>query len=78
MDTEIKRKYPRLRKYGWIAAASALLFAGIAWAIAASRSTVYTADGNGILIGEVKSGNFDDFIRLTGRWRPNFGSGLGA
>ncbi len=67
MDTEIKRKYPKLRKYAWMAAASAILIAAIVWAIVSSGKTTYHADKNGILIGEVRSGNFDDFVRLTGR-----------
>lgn len=67
MDTEIKRKYPRLRKYGWIAAGGALLAGAIVWAIIASGTSSYHAKKKGLLTGEVMRGKFDDFVRLTGR-----------
>lgn len=67
MDTEIKRKYPRLRKYGWIAVAATVVAGAIVWAIIASSTSSYHADSKGILTGEVTLGRFDDFVRLTGR-----------
>ncbi|MDO4334219.1 MAG: HlyD family efflux transporter periplasmic adaptor subunit [Bacteroidales bacterium] len=67
MDTEIKRKNPRLRKYGLIAAGAVALSGCIVWAIIASGSSSHHTDASGILIGEVEKGKFDDFIRITGR-----------
>jgi len=67
MDTEIKQKYPWLRKYGWMAMAGGLLAGAVVWAIVASGTSSYHASGNGILVGEVEMGQFDDCIRLTGR-----------
>lgn len=67
MDTEIKVRHPFLKKYGWIITLSALLTATAIWAIIATRSTSYHADSSGMLIGDVTKGNFDDYIRLTGK-----------
>lgn len=67
MDTEIKRKNPRLRKFGLIAAGVIALSGCIVWAIITSGTSSHHTDASGILIGEVTEGNFDDFIRITGR-----------
>ncbi|MCM1490915.1 MAG: HlyD family efflux transporter periplasmic adaptor subunit [Muribaculum sp.] len=67
MDTEIKRKNPRLRKYGWMVAGGLILVGAIAWAIVSSGKSSYHADSSGILTGDVELGRFDDFVRLTGR-----------
>ena len=67
MDTEIKQKYPLLRKYGWMAAGGLILAGAIAWAIASSGKSSYHADASGILTGEVEKATFDDFVRLTGK-----------
>lgn len=67
MDTEIKRRNPRIRKYGLVAAAVALVAGSVAWAIIASGTSTFHADGSGLLIGKVEKGNFDDFVRLTGK-----------
>ena len=67
MDTEIKRKYPLLRKYGWWGCAVCLIAAATVWAVSAAGTKSYHADGNGILTGEVTQGKFDDFVRLSGR-----------
>lgn len=67
MDTEIKRKYPLLRKYGWWGGAVGLIAATAVWALSAAGTKSYHADGNGILTGEVTRGKFDDYVRLSGR-----------
>lgn len=67
MDTEIKRKYPKLRKYGWIGMAGVIFVIALVWAVINSGKTSYHADTNGLLVGEVQNGNFDDFIRITGK-----------
>lgn len=67
MDTEIKRKYPWLRKYGWWVAALVVLGGLLAWGLLANRESSYTTDTEGMLTGEVSKGTFNDFIRLTGR-----------
>ncbi len=67
MDTEIKRKYPWLRKYGWWVAALVVLGGLLAWGLLANRESSYTTGTEGMLTGEVSKGIFNDFIRLNGR-----------
>ncbi|MDE6042959.1 MAG: efflux transporter periplasmic adaptor subunit [Muribaculaceae bacterium] len=67
MDMEIKRRNPLLRKYGIAVAAAIILAAGVAWAISASRVSTGTASKDNIIIAEVTAGEFNDFIRLTGK-----------
>lgn len=67
MDTEIKRKYPWLRKYGWWVAALVVLGGLLAWGLLANRESSYTTGTEGMLTGEISKGTFNDFIRLTGR-----------
>lgn len=67
MDTEIKRKYPWLRKYGWWVAALVVLGGLLAWGLLVNRESSYTTGTEGMLTGEVSKGIFNDFIRLNGR-----------
>jgi len=67
MDTEIKHKYPLLRKYMWRIAGGCLIAAALAWAFLSWGDRSYYADSSGLLIGDVTEGNFDDFVRLTGK-----------
>lgn len=67
MDTEIKHKYPMLRKYGWIGVVALLLMAAIIWAIIVSRTTSYNTDFNSLVIDEVFEGEFNDYIHLSGK-----------
>ncbi len=67
MDTEIKHKYPLLRKYMWWIAGGCLIAAASVWAALSWGDRSYYADGNGLLIGDVTEGDFDDFVRLTGK-----------
>ncbi len=67
MDREIKRKNPRLRRALVIAGVSVAAVAGVAWVWTRASSTVYRADATALLIGEVTEGEFNDYIRLTGK-----------
>ncbi len=67
MDTEIKRKYPRLRKYAVIAGTSIILLGAIVWAVLATRTTSYKTDSDNIVVREVTEGEFDDYIHLSGK-----------
>ena len=67
MDIEIKPRFPKLKRYGWIAATGLLLAAGIAWAVIAANTNSYNADFRSIATAEVREGEFDDYIHLSGR-----------
>lgn len=67
MDTEIKHKYPLLKKYGWCAAAGVAVLGAVVWAVASGGSSSYKADFESIVIGDVTRGSFDDYVRLNGR-----------
>lgn len=67
MDTEIKQKYPLLRKYGWISLALLAVMAAIIWAWKSSGTSSYSTDSRGMLIDDVTIGNFDDYIRINGK-----------
>ena len=67
MDTEIKIKNPRLKKYGWWVAAGVVVISAAVWGIIQSGHTTYRTDSAGLLVGEVTEGTFNDFIRLNGK-----------
>ena len=67
MDTEIKRRNPRLRKYGLPAVIALAVIAAIGWAISASRTTNYHADYRNLMVREVTEGEFNDYIHLSGK-----------
>ena len=67
MDTEIRHKHPFLRKYIWWMAGGVLLAGALVWAILSWGNRSYYANSSGLLIGDVTEGNFDDFVRLTGK-----------
>lgn len=67
MDTEIKRKYPFLRRYGWWIAGGLLVCGALTWGLIQSGKSTHKADSSGLLIEEVKEGVFNDFIRLNGK-----------
>lgn len=67
MDTEIKHKYPLLRKYGWIVAVGLLLIIGIVWAVITSGTTSYKTDYNSLTTDVVTEGEFNDYIHLSGK-----------
>ncbi len=67
MDTEIKRRYPRLRKFAIPGALIIVLASSIVWAITASKTTSYKTQVENLMISEVKEGEFNDYIHLSGR-----------
>ncbi len=67
MDTEIKVKYPWLRKYGLWVLAGAVVVAAAVWGILIAGRTSYRAEQSGLLIEEVTEGIFNDYVHLTGR-----------
>lgn len=67
MDIEIKQKHPNLKKYILIgAAAAAAAITGIAAYKGVTTST-YHDSSNSVMIGEVTQGEFNDYVRMTGR-----------
>lgn len=67
MDTEIKQKYPFLKKYGWIVGAGVLVAVAVAWAVSVGGTKSYKTDSSALVIEEVCQGSFDDYVRLNGR-----------
>ncbi len=67
MDTEIKRKYPRLRKYAIPAVGLIVLIIAIVWAVMATKTTSYKTDVENLMIREVTEGEFNDYIHLNGK-----------
>lgn len=67
MDTEIKQRFPHLKKYVWIAVAGVALTGIAGYAIAVSGTTTYTADADTITTGDVTLGSFNDNIRINGK-----------
>ena len=67
MDTEIKRKNPRLRKYGLPAVIAVAVLTAAGWAFLASRTTSYKADYRNLMVREVTEGEFNDYIHLSGK-----------
>lgn len=67
MDIEIKRSNPRLRKYALPVIFALAVIAAIGWAIIASRTTSYRADYRNLMVREVKEGEFNDYVHLSGK-----------
>lgn len=67
MDTEIKRRYPRLRKYAIPVSILIALAVAITWAVTASKTTSYKTDKENIMVREVTEGEFNDYIHLSGK-----------
>ena len=67
MDTEIKRKNPRLRKYAIPALIFIALAAAIIWAATSSKTTSYKTDKANLMVREVTEGEFNDYIHLSGK-----------
>ncbi|MDE7350104.1 MAG: HlyD family efflux transporter periplasmic adaptor subunit [Muribaculaceae bacterium] len=72
MDTEIKRKNPRLRKYGLPAVVAIVLLTAVGWAMIASRTSSYKADSRNLMVREVTEGEFNDYIHLSGKVETGF------
>lgn len=67
MDTQIRQKHPRLRKYFLPASAAILVAGAVAWTLMASHESTYRVNPDDVLIGEVTQGEFNDYIHLSGR-----------
>ncbi len=67
MDTEIKRRFPRLRRWVWPFLAALVLIPSVIWAFVASKSNSYKTDSDRLMIAEVIEGEYDDFIHLSGK-----------
>lgn len=67
MDREIKRKYPRLKKYAVIGTPAVLLAALMAWAFMKGDEKTYRTTADALTVSEVKTGDFNDYIRLNGK-----------
>lgn len=67
MDTEIKLKNPRLRKYTLPVSLAVVVLIAIAWAVVASWTSSYMADYRNLMIREVIEGEFNDYIHLSGK-----------
>lgn len=67
MDTEIRRRNPRLRKYAASVIIAVALLAAVTWAISQAKRSSYTTDARNLMVREVTEGEFDDYIHLTGK-----------
>lgn len=67
MDTEIKRRYPRLRKYALPVIIVTAVAIAIGWAISASKTSSYQADYRNLMVREVTESEFNDYVHLSGR-----------
>ena len=67
MDTEIIQRFPRLRKYALVAFFTIVLCLAIIWAFLATQKTSYNTDFRNLMIKEVREGEFNDYIHLTGK-----------
>lgn len=67
MDNEIKPKYVKLKKYGIMGTAAALIVAATVFAIGKAGESTYRVDADSVTTAEVKQGMFNDFIRVNGR-----------
>lgn len=67
MDTEIKRKNPRLRKYALPFVIAIAVLIAIGWAITATRTTSYKANYRNLMVREVTEGEFNDYLHLSGK-----------
>lgn len=67
MDTEIKIKNPRLKKYGWWILIGIIIISLAVWGVIRSGHKTYRTDSTGLLVGEVTEGTFNDFIRINGK-----------
>ena len=68
MDTEIKIKYPFLRKYGWIILLALIATGVIIRALVSNNSTTYRATTAGMLFGDVTEGEYNDYVHLNGKF----------
>ena len=67
MDTEIKRKNPRLRKYAIPSLILIALAVAITWAVTASKTTSYKTDKENLMVREVTEGEFKYYNNRSGK-----------
>ncbi|MDE6299964.1 MAG: efflux RND transporter periplasmic adaptor subunit, partial [Muribaculaceae bacterium] len=67
MDTEIKKRFPRLRKYGLPALLAVVLISAGTGAWLSTRVSTYHTDFNKLVTDKVFAGEFNDYINLTGK-----------
>lgn len=67
MDTEIKHKYPRVKKYGPGIAVALVGIVVLGWAAVSMKDKTYSTDSRALTFGEVTMGEFNDYVRLNGR-----------
>lgn len=67
MDTEIRKRYPRLRKYGPGIAVALIVAVVLVWAGISLKDKTYSTDSRALTYGEVTEGEFNDYVRLNGR-----------
>lgn len=70
MDIKLEKKKGLRKKHipYVLGGALVLLFAG--WLIFADHSSSYKADARTVTIGEVTSGEFNDYVRVNGQVQP--------
>lgn len=66
MDREITRRYPHLKKITIITLITAVAVTGAVLAWREARMSTYRTDSQGLIIADVTSRTFDDYIRVSG------------
>lgn len=67
MDTAVKHRFPRLRKYGWIIPVTVITAALIAWAAFSGATSSVKTERESVTIGEVTAAPFDDYIHINAK-----------
>lgn len=67
MDQEIRHRYPRLRKYWWVAPVVIVIIFLVVWGISAWRTVEYVAKRDSMTFGDVVEDTFKDYLRLSGK-----------
>ena len=67
MDREITRRYPHLKKITIITLITAVAVTGGVLAWREARTSTFRADSSDLIIADVTSRTFDDYIRVRDR-----------
>lgn len=67
MDTAVKHRFPRLRKYGWIIPVIVITMALAAWAAFSGATSSVKTERESVTIGEVIAASFDDYIHINAK-----------
>ena len=70
MDIKIEKKKGIQKKHIPYIAGGALLIALIGWSIFGNHKSTLRVDSKGIVVHEVKSDVFNDFVRIDGQVQP--------